>query len=159
MNYDDFRDQKENASISFDVRKDLIKKQTCFSKLNDKELEVLAALFTEQYKRAGDVIVTQGDDVDSVYLIVHGSADVQNITYNNQMPQKTSLATLSDGQAIGLNETGFYSLSGRRTATVVASSDITLLRLSVAAFNGFALSNPRVKEIMRFSAANFMGGN
>ena len=56
------------------------------------------------------------------------------------------------GQAIGLNETGFYSISGRRTATVIAMTDMHLFRLSVTAFRGLALAYPHINQVMRENA-------
>jgi hypothetical protein len=61
----------------------------------------------------------------------------------------SSVAILSAGDAIGLNETGFYSISGKRTATVIALTEMNLYRLSVAAFHGFSLSHTHVSEVMR----------
>ena len=148
MDYNNLHHERESASIDFEIRKDLIKKQACFAKLTNEELEVLASLLTEKHVHADEIIVTHGDPVDSVYLIVEGSADVQKTTYLDGVAQKKSLATLNAGAAIGLNETGFYSLSGKRTATVAALTDMTLLSLSVAAFHGFALSYPHVNEAM-----------
>jgi len=55
-----------------------------------------------------------------------------------------------------LNETGFYSLTGKRTATVVALTDLETLYLSVAAFHGFALAHSHVNEIMHEQAEEFL---
>jgi CRP-like cAMP-binding protein len=113
---------------------------------------MLSELLVEEHVSNGQIIVTQGDTVDSVYFIVDGNADVRNVTIQNNTPVFESLATLGPGQSIGLSETGFYSLSGIRTATVVAETEMLLFRLSVAAFNGFALAYPHVGEVMRKNA-------
>ena len=128
---------------------DLIKNQACFSPLNDEEREMLADLFKEKYFKTGDTIVTEGDIVDSVYLIDSGRADVRHVYLKDGVLKFDSLAQLGPRQAIGLSETGFYSITGVRTATVVALTDMVTLKLSVAAFNGFALAYPRVKQIIR----------
>jgi CRP-like cAMP-binding protein len=135
--------------LNSEFKKSLIKKQTCFSELTENEIQELSLLFIETPFAAGETIVTESDPVDSVYLIVSGTAEVRHISIENNKPQVQLLAILNAGDAIGLNESGFYSLSGRRTATVVAQSDMLLLRLSVAAFHGFALMNSHVNEIMR----------
>ncbi|OGO93037.1 MAG: hypothetical protein A3F10_00055 [Coxiella sp. RIFCSPHIGHO2_12_FULL_42_15] len=128
---------------------DLLRKQACFAKFNDEEMQVLAGLLREKDYRKGDVIVREGDRVDSVFLIISGEADVRTAK-NKDFPEQTeSVAALSRGQSIGLNETGFYSLSGVRTATVLAKTDMLLLRLSVAAFHGFALAYTHVSDVMR----------
>lgn len=139
-------------TTDLDLKKTLIKKQTCFSQFNQNEIDMLAALFKEKQFTPGEIIVIEGDPVDSVYIIIRGLVDVQHITIQDGKSHIESLATLSDGDAIGLNETGFYSLSGMRTATVVARTDVTALRLSVAEFHGFTLANPHINSLMRKQA-------
>jgi CRP-like cAMP-binding protein len=134
--------------IDIELKIVLIKKQKVFAQLNSEEIEMLATLFLEKHLKSGTTIVTEGEPVDSIYLIVTGKADVRHVSMKDHVPQVQHLATLDEGAAIGLSETGFYSLSGVRTATVVADSDMVLLRLSVPALNGFALAYPHVKEIM-----------
>ena len=138
----------------YEQKKHLIKKQACFAKLNDEELDALAVLFTEKHVDPGQTIVTQGDSVDSVYIIVSGTAEVQLVSMKDGQIVTKPVATLGPEQAIGLNETGFYSLSGKRTATVVSVTQMQLLRLSVAAFHGFALAYSRINELMRQNAKN-----
>lgn len=134
--------------VSQDLKIEMIKNQPCFSSLTDEEVEGLAELLVERDYQPNDVIVKQGDRVDSVYFIVKGTADVRyNYIEDNQRKFK-SLAKLGERKSIGLSETGLYSLSGVRTATVVAETEMLLLRLSVAELNGFALANPRVGQIL-----------
>lgn len=137
------------------AKKELVKKQGPFSKLNDDELTQLTELFKEQDFKAGETIVSEGDPVDSVYLIIEGRADVKQLKLKDNMTYLESIATLTPGQSIGLNETGFYSISGRRTATVIALTDLYTLVLNIAAFHGFALAYPHVNEIMRMNAHSF----
>jgi CRP-like cAMP-binding protein len=135
-------------SVDVDLKKGLISNQACFSQLTPDEVGKLASLFKETYFAAGETIVTEGDPVDSIYLIIKGTTEVRHVTLQKQVLHVDYIATLKEGDAIGLDETGFYSLSGRRTATVVAISDVTTLRLSVAEFHGFTLENSRVHEVM-----------
>ncbi|EKD71518.1 MAG: hypothetical protein ACD_46C00173G0001 [uncultured bacterium] len=141
-----------DAHNKFDLKKSLIKKQTCFSKLTDAEIVVLADLLEDMHYNPGETIVTEGDPVDSVYFIIDGVADVRHVYVENRQIMFKSIATLSNGQSIGLSETGFYSLSGLRTATVVAKTALETFRLSIASFNGFALAYPHVHEAMRVNA-------
>lgn len=138
-----------------DLKKSLIKHQACFTQLTDQEITDLAGLFTEVTAQAGETIVSEGDPVDSVYLIVKGTADVRHVAIKNQAAKVNSLAKLGPSDAIGLNETGFYSISGRRTATVVATTAMVLLRLNTAEFHGFALAHTHVSLVMRENAATF----
>lgn len=134
--------------VDISSQKQLIKKQPLFSQLTEEEITELALLFAPIALKSGETIVKQGDDVDSIYLIANGTADVSVTTMKDGTPSTNSVAILSSGEAIGLNETGFYSLSGKRTATVVAMTEMLLYKLSVAAFHGFALSHTHVSEIM-----------
>jgi CRP-like cAMP-binding protein len=111
---------------------------------------------SEKHVFANDIIVKEGDSVDSVYFIVSGIADVKQSIDKDHPDEFKSIATLSSNEAIGLNESGFYSISGVRTATVVALTDMVLLRLSVAAFHGFALAYSHVTEVMRQHAKNLL---
>lgn len=138
------------------VKKDLVKKQGCFSQLTDEEIGNLSDLLIEKKVTAGETIVTEGELVDTIFLIVSGTADVQIRIVKNNAIQVTSVATLGPGESIGLNETGFYSVSGKRTATVVALTDMVLLRLRIAEFHGFALANSHVSEVMRKNAEAVM---
>lgn len=139
-------------AINLDLKKSFIKKQGCFLQLSDKETDELANLLIEKHFAEGETIVIEGDLVDNVFLIVQGQADVRIATIKDHVQNIKSVAILKAGEAIGLNESGFYSLSGKRTATVVAMTDIVTLKLSVAKFHGFALAYPHVNEIMRKNA-------
>ena len=142
-----------NDLVDNEIRRHLVKQQPCFAKLTDEEIEMLSQLLVETQVGKDMVLVTQGDRVDSVYFIVAGTADVRYVSIQDGKQVFKSLAKLKDGQTIGLSDTGFYSLSGIRTATVVAETDMKLFRLSVPAFNGFALANPHVNEVMRKNTA------
>ena len=143
--------------IDHSLKKSFVKKQPCFFQLTEVEMEALSALFTEKKFTAGETIVTEGDLVDEVFLIVKGQADVRLTRIKDHVIHVNSVATLEAGDAIGLGDTGFYSLSGRRTATVVATTDMTTLQLGMAKFHGFALAYPHVNEVMRQRAAQVLG--
>ena len=144
-------------TVADSLKREYVARQTCWLKLAESEKDELATLFKEVHIPAGETIVTEGEPVDSVFLIVEGTADVRHVTIENHAPHIVSLAKLSVGSAIGLNDTGFYSLSGVRTATVVAVTDMVLLRLSLAQFHGFALAYPHVNEVMRKNAEVVLG--
>src|SRR5579872_2777621 len=125
----------ESELVGMDIKRSFIKKQNVFSQLTEEEVDVLSSLLVEKHFFPGDVIVTEGEHVDSVYFIVKGDADVRHVSIQDGATHIESVATLKEGAAIGLNETGFYSLSGVRTATVCAITPMITLRLSVAAFH------------------------
>lgn len=145
-----------DESVDLSLKKDFIKKQACFAQFTDEEIVKLASLFREKQFKAGEEVVTEGDPVDSVFLIIRGTADVRHVTIKDHAPHIQSLATLNAGDAIGLNETGFYSLSGIRTATVVALTDLVTLCMSMPQFHGFALEYSHVSEVMRKNASGVL---
>ncbi len=147
----------ESELVDMEVKKSFIRKQPVFSQLTNEEIDILASLLSEKRFSPGDTIVTEGDHVDSVYFIFKGKSVLMHFSFNNGTTHIDSVAVLNEGVAIGLNETGFYSLSGVRTATVCAISPMVTLRLSLAAFHGFALSNSHVNTIMRQHASKMMG--
>lgn len=136
--------------LDLDTKKELIRNQVYFSVLSNEELDLLVDLFMEKRVSAGETIVKEGDLVDSIYLIVSGTADVRHVRApkRGKRLKIQSVATLEPGSSIGLSATGFYSLSGIRTATVVAKTDMVLLYLSVAAFRGFSLVYSHVSDVL-----------
>jgi CRP/FNR family cyclic AMP-dependent transcriptional regulator len=146
-----------NERMDISLQMDLVKKQPLFFQLTESETEELAALFSEKIVEAGEVIVKEGEPVDCIYLIASGTADVRHIEMQNDVAVASSLAILSFGDAIGLNETGLYSLSGKRTASVVALTAMILYRLNVTAFNGFVLAHSHVSDIMHQKRESSLG--
>lgn len=138
--------------LDIEFKKNQILQQKCFQKLNPNEVEVLATLLKETTFNAGEVIVKEGDRVDSVFIIIKGEADVIRVDVENDKIIEKKVATLHDGGAIGLSDQGFYSLTGLRTATVIAATDMLTLKLSVSLFRGFALAYPHANEVMRVQA-------
>lgn len=130
--------------------------QNCFKPLTDDEIDKLTSLFHEAYYSPGDTIVTEGDQVNSIYLIISGKASVGHTLIQEGKPVFTQVTTLGPNMSIGLNETGFYSISGIRTATVIAQTEMVLLKLIMAEFHGFALTYPHVNEVIRKNAKDFI---
>jgi len=60
------------AFVDLDTRKIAIKKQPLFSQLTEAETEELANLLEEKRYAAGEVLVTEGDRVDSFFSYHHG---------------------------------------------------------------------------------------
>ncbi len=130
-----------------------IRFQPWFKSLTTEEVKILAGLLTKQTFTKGSTIVKEGDPVNSVYFIIEGNASVQKSHIENSERVTETVATVKPGAAIGLNETGFYSLSCMLTVTIIAETDVTCWHLSVAAFHGFTLAYAHVSEVMRMNAA------
>lgn len=131
----------QSDMISLARRQKLMGALTLFANLSAKESRELALLMTEKKVAAGDVIVKEDELVDSVYLLAEGQAEVSHllqpkktklkIQRKKSVIRKVPLAILNVGEAIGLNDTGFFSSTGKRTATVTALKNGVLLRLDL----------------------------
>lgn len=148
-------DAKTNE-LSLEERKKVIHNYVCFSMLNDGLLTQLANLAFEIKFAAGEKIVTAGELIDSVYIIVHGTAEVTQAGSNNQHIETKLLEKLTSGESIGLSESGFYSKTGLRTATVTALSDIQLLGIGLENFQNLLKENPEMLPAMHESTDELM---
>lgn len=91
--------------------------------------------------RAGDDIVTQGDEADNFYVLVDGDAEVwRQDLYDDE--QKI-VGMLKSGDHFGEDA---LIMEGTRNATVRLSRDSTLLALSGASFKEL-ISSPLVREV------------
>lgn len=117
--------------IDLSERQALIRSFPCFKQLSDEQSLALAALTHDVCFVPGQVIVAEQALVDSIYFIVSGSALVTRGTKEGRHIHQEPIATLHAGEAIGLNDAGFYSGTGTRTATVHAQTSMVLLRLSL----------------------------
>jgi len=132
--------ENTGEKLPLNDRISLIANYPLFSALDSKDLKELALLAKEVTYPSQSAIVSEGEIVDSVYLIARGTAEV---TQSIQTEEKTPVAILTEGDAIGLNEASFFSHSGLRTATVTATSPITLLAIDIKKFDTF-LKTPGV---------------
>jgi len=132
---------REQSTVETSERQKLITEFPCFSSLTEDQSEQLAQLMHEMHVVAQEAIVKESDLVDSIYIIVSGEAEV---TREARRGKKTIIAPISillAGEGIGLNDTGFYSTTGKRTATVTAVTDMVLLRLDIKDLYAFLKLN------------------
>jgi len=115
-----------------------------FSGFTSNKIEALSRLFTLKKYQPGEMIVTQGDIIDSFYFILSGNAEV--------IVASQPVATLSEGESIGLSETGFFSTTGTRTATIIALTELTAISLDLQTFRDFLLEHPLGDDALRVNA-------
>lgn len=108
--------------------KTIINKHPLLSQLNANDQEKLIALLVNKHIGKNQVIVKEGDLIDSIYFILDGIAEVH---------QTQIIASLTSGEIIGFSDIGFYSNSGKRSASVIAMTDMELLKLDIGLFNDF----------------------
>lgn len=123
--------EDEQNSVDILTRQALIRVFPCFASFSDEQTKHLAQLMKEVAFKANKVVVTEGEMVDSIYIIVKGEAEVTRIEKHHKKTNEVLIAALHAGEGIGLNDTGFYSSTGKRTATVTAITNMLLLRLDV----------------------------
>jgi HlyB family type I secretion system ABC transporter len=87
----------------------------------------------------GDVIFSEGDAADALFVVAAGRARV----LKGSGDAEVSLNVLSPGDSFG--ETALLR-GGARTATVRASSDVTVFRLDAGVFRALAARDPRIAE-------------
>jgi CRP-like cAMP-binding protein len=107
-----------------DHRVDLLRKVWLFSTCTDDELSRVAGLAVAREAKEGEELFAQGDPGEDFYVIVEGKAEAR-----------------ADGDKLGDLDSGdfFGEMAlidgGERTATVVATSPMSLLVLSRNDFN------------------------
>ncbi len=117
--------------VDYDERQRLIQQFPCFAALSLVQRKELGALMKEVQYTPFEKIVTENELVDCIYIIVKGKAEVvREVPHRKKMIQ-VPVAVLGPEEAIGLNDTGFYSATGQRTATVITATDMLLLRLDI----------------------------
>lgn len=128
------------TSLSLAKRLSLLTNFPCFESFSKQNLQELADLFTEIEFQPGDKIVIEEEPVDSFFILVEGTAEVTHLLKRKTRKiKKTILAVLTKGESIGLNDSGFYSLTGMRTATVTALTKIKALKMDLTIIKKFLL--------------------
>jgi CRP/FNR family cyclic AMP-dependent transcriptional regulator len=118
-------------------RVDLIREVELFAGCSAVELGRIAALTTEVLAPAGQVLAKRGQQGLEFFIIVEGRATATR--------KGVHLATLGPGSFFG--ELALLD-GGRRTATVVADTDMRLLVLSRREFDGLLQVAPLVATKM-----------
>ncbi|NNF51981.1 MAG: mechanosensitive ion channel [Gammaproteobacteria bacterium] len=108
--------------------------------LNEGELDALAADTIEREFKPGEVIVTEGEPGNSLFVLVEGTLEASTNS-NNQREER--IGTIKPGQALG--EMSF--LTGEpRGATVRALTDAYVLQLQREAFEPIVRARPEIAE-------------
>lgn len=138
-----------NDIISLSNREALILATPAFRNLSINETGQLASIMQEVSVAAGEVVTREGELIDSVYIIASGTLEVtKQITINDKIGS-TFLAILNPGENIGLNGASLYAKTGRRTATVTATTPCVLLKINIKEFNAFLDAHPQSLESMK----------
>jgi CRP/FNR family transcriptional regulator, cyclic AMP receptor protein len=100
--------------------------------------------------RAGEHVIKRGDVDRALYIVVDGSLETR-VTEGRS--NKGVAVSFPAGSVIG--EIGFFD-GQARTATVTAVTDGAMLRLSFAAFQALAASEPDLAQAMLFDLGRIL---
>ena len=115
-----------------------------FSVLEPSEKETFLGGCEEVGFRAGDVIVKKGEESTDLFVVKSGKAKAVDEWDEDEVP----LAVFDEGDVFG--EMSFI-YEGPRSATVIASEDLSLYKMSKERFVHFMVEEP-------FVAARFLYG-
>lgn len=147
------------------IKNNSIKNHPLFSSLTDGELQFLVSISELIDYKKNEIIVSEGDLVDSFYFILQGEAKVTIQDKSSALHNKKEelfLAFLTPGENIGLTNEGIFSSTGLRTATVTALSDIQLIKIHLKDFLDFLKKNKPIlrktftEVIEKFNRLNFI---
>jgi len=119
---------------------DLLRNVEMFEGLTDKQLKKLAHTFNERVHRAGEVIFSQGDKAENLFLVKSGFIEV--ITDSPVFNMKRVIRNLGQGQSVG--EMSWID-RGVRSATVRAVTNNTIVAAaSFDALDEICNRNPKI---------------
>lgn len=102
-----------------------------FSSLNPKDRKAILLAIVPVQKKAGDVVITQGDDGDNFYLLEEGTLTCTK-KMNPSDAKDTFLKEYQPGESFG--ELALL-YNAPRAATIVCKTDATLWSLERNTFN------------------------
>ena len=110
--------------------KDKCMQSFIFNSLEDKELKTVIDSFEEKKYKAGQAVITQGEEGDVLYLVDSGELDCEKVFKSGDTP--TYLKTYIPGESFG--ELALL-YNAPRAATIKAKTDATLWALDRECFN------------------------
>lgn len=119
-----------------------VPKSPLFEEMNPEEQEaVVRGMALERFSE-GDIVITEGEQGSSLYVIVSGSV---KIFTRGKKGESVFLAQLGEGEFFG----EVSVLTGKpRTATITAAESSELLRLDKDELDQIVGKHPRVKSIL-----------
>ncbi len=140
-----------NSAHNIDDFEKILISHPFFSGLSEADIVKLLKLAIVKNYSQDEIIVRQGENVDAVYLIVSGNVEVSKEDETRETKPVLEVI-LNPGDAIGLNDTGFFSIKGIRTATLKAVSNVTLIGWQIEAFIDFLHTHPEIGNLMEQTA-------
>jgi CRP/FNR family transcriptional regulator, cyclic AMP receptor protein len=117
-----------------------LKNLPLFAELDDAERAEVAEVAREMSVEAGTTLATEGDNAYELFVIESGEAEVRK---GGEL-----VRTLGAGEAFG--EIGLLA-TGTRTASIVATTPMTLVAIFAREFKQIEARMPKVAEELRAS--------
>jgi putative peptide zinc metalloprotease protein len=130
------------APTDLEKRVLLLKNLLIFAHFSLLELTELAGLFNDVVYPTGSIIVQENEIIDSILVIIAGNAEVSRKNPLTENEQIDVLSVLHAGEAIGLNDIGFFSNTNLRSATVIAVTAVFAMRLDLKVIKQFLQAHP-----------------
>jgi N-acyl-L-homoserine lactone synthetase len=105
--------------------------------IKQQQIEHFLQSFDRQFHRAGDTIIQVGDEGNEAFIVVDGTVGIRRSDLDGAAP--AIVQELGPGELFG--EIALLTM-GRRTADVIAQSDVTLMVLERRAFEDQVARNP-----------------
>ncbi len=129
----------------------LLRSVEMFAGLTDEQLENLAKIFVERTYKENEILFSQGDDAENLYLVQDGFVEV--VVESDDNPEGRTILNLGPGQSVG--EMALID-RGKRSATVRVATDGTVIAsVSRGAFEGLCEKKTDIGyRVMRNIAAD-----
>lgn len=115
----------------------LLHSVSIFEFLDEEDLRELAANLQEHHYRAGELVISQGDEGDEMFIVASGQL---NIFIPGEESRRVSLKDIGRGECFG--ELALFDKKPR-SASVLATTDAELLALSGETLLAFLEHKPR----------------
>lgn len=122
----------------------LITDHPLFGLLDKEDAQQLISYATPQPVEINEIVVKEGELIDSIYIIASGRAEVSRKLVSMEKKHVLHIAEMGKGDIIGLSAEGFFSSNGLRKATIIATSRMLLLKINLRSFLQF-LRQPHIR--------------
>ena len=131
------------------ARLDLLRSIPLFAELDNRQMQQVATLFSEEHCPEGDTIIREGEIGDAFYIIENGRAQI----YVSQNGHQQMLRQSGPGEYFG--EIALL-LDTPRTASVEALSPVDLLTMHKVDFDKFVSRNLYVSQALELESSRRM---
>lgn len=134
---------KKFESLKFNVCIEILKTVEIFSILTEKEIKKLAKNIEQHEIEEGEVIINEGDQSNSLFVVGEGVIEVYTTTSSKDGEIENILGTLGPGAYVGDRA---LLLGEKRSASVRAKSNVLVYEITKDDFMPICKSRPMLME-------------